>query len=228
VAAQRAGTTWWFDLIAAHPAVVRPARKELHFFEAFCERPMTDEDVENYYRAFPREAGQVTGEWTPRYAYDFWTPPLLRRAAPDAKLLFLVRDPLERMLSGIEHQTRLTPPREPIEVAQIHAEAAARGLYGAQLRALLDHFSREQVLLLQYERCVADPAAELRRTYGHLGIDDGFLPDLDARPAPRRRAALTEGLREAFVRYAGADVADLARLVPDLDVGLWANFPHGR
>ncbi len=50
-------------------------------------------------------------------------------------------------------------------------ESLSRSLYSRQLETLLDQFDRSQVLVLQFERCVQDPAAELRRTYEFLGAD---------------------------------------------------------
>src|SRR3954470_22643913 len=161
VGSQRCGTTWWFDLINAHPMVATARDKERHFFARFCAEPMTEADVESYRRSFYRGEGQIAGEWTPRYAYDFWTPPLLYRAAPEAKLLFLVRDPVARLRSGVEHQARLTPPWDAPQLAQICREAGTRGLYAEPLRRMLDWFPREQLLVLQYERCVAGTAGEL-------------------------------------------------------------------
>jgi hypothetical protein len=228
VGAQRSGTTWWFDLITAHPEVSAPVEKEWHFFNAFCTTEMTDEHLAAYRSGFQRERGQIAGEWTPRYAYDFWTPPLLRRAAPEAKLLFLMRDPLARLRSGIEHQSRLTPPRDAAQFAHIFADAAARGLYGAQLHRLLEHFPREQVLVLQYEQCVADTGAQLRRTYRYLGIDEDFRPnDLrQASEAPRsdRLVPLPAAAHEAFLRAATADLVQLVSCAPEIDPALWPTF----
>jgi hypothetical protein len=189
---------------------------------------MTDADLDAYRRGFPRGPGQIAGEWTPRYAYDFWTPPLLRRAAPDARLLFLMRDPVARLQSGIEHQSQLTPPRDASQLAQICVDAAARSRYAQQLRRLFDHFPREQVLVLQYERCVADPRTELRRTYRHLGIDEMFQPsDFDSRrgeTGARSRRALPEDALRALALELEEDAAGLATLVQDFDAALWPTF----
>jgi hypothetical protein len=234
VGTQRCGTTWWFDLITAHPSVATALDKERHFFARFCAEPMTDADVEAYRRSFYREEGQIAGEWTPRYAYDFWTPPLLARAAPGAKLMFLVRDPVARLRSGVEHQARLTPPWDATQLAQICREAGTRGLYAEPLRRMLECFPREQVLVLQYERCVADTSAELRRTFNYLGVDEDFIPD-DLH-SPRGTQVKREGgfdlpaaAHEAYVREVAEDVAELGALVPELDLTLWPDFagPNG-
>jgi hypothetical protein len=229
VGSQRCGTTWWFDLITAHPMVANALDKERHFFARFCAEPMTDADVEAYRRSFYREEGQIAGEWTPAYGYDFWTPPLLHRAAPEAKLLFLVRDPVARLHSGVEHQARLTPPMDAPQLARICREAGTRGLYAEPLRRMLDWFPPEQLLVLQYERCVADTAGELRRTYRYLGVDEDFVPaDLHSPRGTRAKRdggfALPPAARDAYVREVAEDVAELGALHPELDLTLWPDF----
>jgi hypothetical protein len=224
VGAQRSGTTWWYELISAHPGV-RTGEKERHYFNRFCTEEMGDGDIERYWASFPGRAGTITGEWTPRYAYDVWTPPLLRRAAPDAKLLFMVRDPIERLRSGVVHQCSLTPPSGPVELATIYAEAADRGRYGTQLSRLLQFFAREQILVLQYERALRDPWAALRATYEFLGLDPDVRPaDLD-RPRGTSSAdlkpALPADFRAALVAELGGEALALATLAPDLDLSLW-------
>ena len=114
VGTQRSGTTWWFKTLLGHPQIRPPRgrRKELHFFDRFCARELLDADVAEYHELFPRKPGQITGEWTPRYMHDFWTPRLLARAAPEAKLLIMFRDPVERYRSGVLHQGQRTPYRD--------------------------------------------------------------------------------------------------------------------
>lgn len=227
VGTQRSGTTWWFDSLLEHPDVVAPesGKKELHYFQRFCLREMTDADVAHYRTRFAPGPGQVAGEWTPRYAHDFWTPPLLRRAAPDAKLLLLLRDPIERLRSGLPHRLDMAGiPRAQRAVT----DAIERGRYATQLRRLLAWWEPDRLLVLQYERCVADPAGEYARTLRFLGVDDGFVPDDLRRPRgvsydghkPPLWDDLLAGLRAALDQ----EVADLAALVPDIDLSLWPNF----
>ena len=98
VGALGSGGGWWHSLLLAHPEIAPPAarRRALHFFDRFCAQEMGEADVAAYHERFPRAPGRLAGEWTGRYMFDAWTPPLLRRAAPDAKLLVIVSDPIER------------------------------------------------------------------------------------------------------------------------------------
>ncbi|HLH27830.1 MAG TPA: hypothetical protein VKW77_02880, partial [Acidimicrobiales bacterium] len=102
VGASLCGTRWWYGLMTAHPrvAVRRGQPVGLHYFSHFGLRAFTDGDRLRYHRWFPRATGEVTGEWTPAYAAQPWVAPLLAEAVPEARLLLLVRDPVERFRLG--------------------------------------------------------------------------------------------------------------------------------
>jgi hypothetical protein len=237
VGAQRAGTSWWFrGAIETHPAYQRPGDfpKELHFFDRYWDGDVPHDLAERYARLFPRPEGKFTGEWTPRYMSDFWTLPLLRMAAPDARILVMVRDPLDRYRSAIARESALAAEeqeggRVPLAVV---SDAVWRGFYGEQLSRLLELFPEEQVLVLQYERCRAEPAAELRRTCEFLGIEtpaepsERLLRERGEGTSERRHEVsdLPPEVRDELVERWREDVSLLARLCPDLDLGLWPAF----
>jgi hypothetical protein len=228
VGVQRCGTTRWFDLIAAHPAVSAPAstRKELHFFDRFHLGGFGDAHAAAYHAYFPRRPGQVSGEWTPSYISDLHTTQLLRLAAPETRLLVLVRDPVERYRSAIRRQQRISEGEKLPLHSLAASDALARGLYHQQLCRLTRHFERSRILLLQYERCVRDPAVELGRTFSFLGLDPPREPpDLDHSPnVQRHKPELPEALRGELVAAYRQDVAALASGWPELDLSLWPDF----
>ena len=225
IGVQKAGTTWWFDLIAAHPDVARrhEVHKERHYFAPYATRAFGSEQVHAYHQWFPRRSGQKTGEWTPDYIYQPWVPPLLEQAAPEASLLVIVRDPVERFVSGLAH-SNLVPGSH---LGTLVVESVRRGFYASALRGWAPALHAGRVLVLQYERCVADPSAELARTYRFLGLDDRFRPEgiLQASsPTRTEKVALDADARRRLVDLYAADVAELVGLVPDIDLALWPNF----
>lgn len=220
IGVQRAGTSWWYELVCAHPAVHLNdgVPKEVHHFDRFHERAWTDADRAAYHALFPRPAGRITGEWTPEYVVWPWCPPLLA-AAGVPKLLVLLRDPVDRYQAGYSFSVRRGAPA----VSTIAGDAFHRGLYHRQLCWVLQHFDREQLLVLQYEACLADPCRELRRTYEFLGIDPSFVPDaLTARvKAQHAKDDLPPGLRDLLTEAYRADLEALFAAHPELDPTLW-------
>jgi hypothetical protein len=222
---QKAGTTWWYDLITRHPGVSHRGRpKELNFLSSFWERPFGAEDAARYARYFTRPRGKLAGEWAPGYLYHFWAVPALTVAAPQARLLVLLRDPVERYRSGLLVNAELWT----LDATQSN-DAFQRGLYASQLARLYRYFPPEQVLVLQYERCITETRSELARTYRFLGLDDAFEPDDATRPVnPTRFEKMplaVEPRRELVAAYE-PEVERLCELTSDVDVSLWPNFRH--
>jgi hypothetical protein len=228
VGAQRAGTSWWHRLIEEHSAVhpLGLGGKELHYFDKFWRGGYEESDTAAYASLFMRPQGMICGEWTPRYMYDPWTPPLLRRAAPDARILVMLRDPVDRFHSGVWHAAAHLGPVD----ADVINNAIDRGLYASQLQVLFKHFPREQVLVLQLERCRREPAAMLAKTFAFLGLDSGTQPEQDKFDLPRNArsgapVAIDPKLVEGLPRFYADDVRQLVDLVgDDIDPQLWPNF----
>lgn len=250
VGAQKAGTTWWFRLIEAHPAVqaIEGQRPEVHFFDRFVDGWPSQDEITRYQRFFPRPPGALAGEKTPNYMACHWVPPMLREAAPDARLICILRDPIARYVSGRTHDDHrggapAADPRDRREASggrdaagRRHAadeiswvgDAFAKGLYAQQLGWLLAAFPRAQVLVLQFERCVQDPAAELARTYDFLGLAAHPVPS-DELTRPRNvtrtdKIDLDARRKALLVELYAPDVRALATMVPDLDLSLWPDF----
>ena len=225
VGTARSGTTWWDELIHEHPAVRRTATvpKEVHFFDRFWDGSWSDAEIGRYHGFFARPPGSKAGEWTPGYMVDFWVPALLRRAAPDARLLVMLRDPVERFRSGVT----LTESRPNLSWTPRAAANGGfqRGCYADQLMRLWTVFPRDQVIILLYEECVADPRRQLRRTFEFLGLDPAAADRIDVhRRVNESRTAkvvLSREQRAALARAYAVENARLADAVPELDLSRW-------
>lgn len=237
VGTMKSGTSWWWSILASHPDVASPrgsssatgppgslnvrpyGSKEVHFFDHYGR--VEDVDPVLYYRYFPRPSGSITGEWTPRYMYDFWTPPMLRMVAPNAKLLVLLRDPLERFISALAHHLKWGDDLDAISMDH----QFRRGLYWQQIQALMTYFDRDQVLVLQYEWCVIDVAQEARRTFEFLGIDPDkwkLSQEWTRRVGPKHpKPILNQATRDALRRAYEPDLSRLLTEFPKLDGSLW-------
>ena len=237
--AQKSGTTWWFRLIEQHPGVVQPKnqRPELHFFDRLWAEWPTEEQIARYYRYFPRPQGSLVGEKTPEYMNCAWVPPMVKLAAPDAKAIVLLRDPVDRYISGMSHQDRGGLIDEQDVEGQLRVfgdrvrvvtDAVERGLYATQVEWLLQQYPAERLLVLQYEACALDPAAQLARTFEFLDLPPHELPAEElARPrnkAKLEKVSVPPEHLELLARYYTPEVERLRNLVPDLDLELWPHF----
>jgi hypothetical protein len=232
IGAPKAGTTALHAALAQHPELFMSAVKEPKFY--LCDGPPPDRGgpgdahsyrewvwrPEEYERLFDAALpGTLRGESTPFYLSDFDAQGRIHAARPDARLIVILRDPVDRAYSNWAHlwadglETTgdfLTACEE--EPRRTEAGWAPfwryveTGLYGRQLRHLYGLFPREQVLVLRYAWLVDEPRETLDQVCRFLGVTDGVLVEAPARNVggyvPPSR--YNEVLRTAF-RY-GADI----------------------
>jgi hypothetical protein len=243
----KAGTSWWYSLMTQHPKVAhhrlfdpeRPqATKELHYFVHFGWKEMTGAQVGLYREAFAAPPGGVSGEWSVLYLCHPGCVSQLAQAVPRTRIVIMLRNPIDRLLSHLDHlmrhRSRVLHVRPDwghfFEVFSACPEATLHSQYGGALERLLLHFPREQVLALQYERCTLTPEDQLARTFRFLGVDDDFTPS-NLRAAVNRHdhvlAPPNPSERSRLAEYFSADVQTTAVLFPEIDVALWPDFHHG-
>lgn len=175
--------------------------------------------AEIYFRHFPRKPGTIAGEFTPSYILPPG-PALLRSAAPNARIVVMLRDPIDRLESAITMDAR----RRRVFTLEIINAQERRSRYTELLEYLFRYYPPERVLVLQYEQCVADTPGELARTHRFLGIDPEFVPPRYDRPVNKTTSAkrrLSESERAELVERLWPDLCRLPRLVPGLDLELW-------
>ena len=124
------------------------------------------------------------GECSPTYtmapAYS-GVPERIAQVVPEARLVYVVRDPIARMQSMYMHQVSAGRERRRPEVALLDDDRyLAPSQYGLQLAAFLDHFDRSQVLVIASEVLRDRPREALSAVFGHLAVDPAAA-DLDER-----------------------------------------------
>jgi hypothetical protein len=224
-----AGCEWWLSLVADHPEVAPNQRpgEAAQFFAPFCTEPFGPAETAAFHAWFPRRPGRIIGYLAPDALAYPWMPPLLALAAPGARIVILVRDPVERLLAGLDRTSDLGSEHPGSYLSDV----VDRGFYATQLAWLFEAYPSEKVLVVQYERCLVDPVGSLARTYDFLGVD----PTYRARPLPppaagdkgSARERLDPGTTGRLREMYAAEVDALRRLYPELDLGLWPNFAPG-
>ena len=200
----KAGTTALHAALTGHPQLFLPSVKEPKFFLSDGPPPTTGGpgDVQTYqehvwrqedYEALfdPAPAGARLGEATPFYLYDHGAHDRIAKLLPDARLVLLLRDPVDRAHSNWTHLWNAGLEPEADFLAACHAEPERRaagwaafwhyialGRYGEQLQHLFQVFPRDQVLLLRYRDLKDAPAATLDRVCAFLGVPTGVVTSI--------------------------------------------------
>jgi hypothetical protein len=220
-----AGSRWWFSLLADHPGVApsRSLTEVSRYFSQFATAPFGPPEVAQFHAYFPRRPGKLAGHWSPDGLAYPWISPLLAMAAPNSRVVVLVRDPIERLRSGLLHSAE----RRVDHVGSYLADAVDRGFYGEQLLRLFEFIPKEQVQVVQYERCAGDPVEQVAVAYRFLGLDDSFRPVGLRSPTGglvAHRDKLDLATEDRLKAMYASDVSLLTDVVPDFDLSLWPNF----
>lgn len=176
IGAMKAGTTSLYHYLSVHPDVFMSEIKELHFFVA--EKNFR-RGIGWYQRQFAgaRDAIAV-GEASPDYAkYPIHrgVPERIRALIPDVRLIYVIRNPLERIRSHYLHDLACGRERRPIGDAVVGNEHyLAPSRYALQIEEYLKHFPREQLLLVTSEGLRTDRIVTLRRVYDFLGVSNDW------------------------------------------------------
>jgi hypothetical protein len=201
IGAQRAGTTSLYRYVTGHPRVRPAVTKELRFFDVRFERGST------WYRSnFPLAIGRVvdrrrgrqpfvTGESSPDYLFHPEAPKRMAGLIPHAKLIVLLRNPVDRAWSHYWHQVRLGHEHLTFEEAiaaeddrldgedepagrevlamgyeRHHHSYVARGRYADQLGRWMEFFPKDQFLVERSEDLFSDPAGTIGRLFDFLAL----------------------------------------------------------
>src|SRR4051794_20170771 len=222
IGAQRSGTTWFVDLLTQHPEVGlgTNAKKEQHLLQKVADGVLP---VADYLELFP--AGPVRrGEWTPQYLRHASVPAAAARLLPEAPVLVLLRDPVERFRSAMRlAATRAaagkpSPWPYPVPITM----QTFTGFYADLLAAGAAAVGAERMVVMVYEQVRRSPQAAVDDVWRRLGLDPVPLAGVEEASGSSSRADWDwpEGLKEALqVMYR----PQLSRLVDDwgLDLSDW-------
>jgi hypothetical protein len=175
IGAQKCGTSGLHYYLSLHPEVSMSNPKELNFFIAERNYPR---GLEWYSRHFDPEA-RCRGEASPNYtAYPqhLGVPERMAAAVPDAKLVYIVRDPIDRIAAHWVHNYAKRREKGSLRDTLLHPNTSyvSRSRYFMQLQRFLEHYPDEQVLVLDQQDLRDQRMPTLRRLFEFAGVDPGF------------------------------------------------------
>jgi hypothetical protein len=189
----KSGTTYLSELLAMHPEVfVSSPREPCHFADQRVLRQVWPYMWEKgYWRSAERYLQLFANAGNARIIADgstvYTQAPLFARIperilemSPDARFIYILRDPVERTISHYWHRVRWWGERRPLLKAILADQHYLNtSNYASQLRAYLRHVPRERVHVLTLEELIAEPLTHLRALFAWLGIDASFEPALE-------------------------------------------------
>lgn len=234
VGAKRAGTTSLDEYIVDHPLVLRGlVEKGCRYYDVNYHRgpawfrghlPLSA-DLDRMEAKLG--ARPVFGESSPYYCFHPEAAARIAADAPDARLIMVLRDPVQRAWSHVRYEiTREFETLEPVAALEAEAERlaqpdetarwyahrhfsyAARSRYAEQIVALRRHFGDGQLLVVQSEDVFDRPAQTLARVFDHLGLPPHVASDYRAHKA-LRSAAVPDDFRAALTERIADDTARL-------------------
>ena len=228
----RCGSTSLFASLCEHPQVLAPSHKEVHFFDRNYVK-----GLDFYRRLFPLVAHRrarerlvgppvVTGEATTYYLLHPAVPARAHDAIPDARLVAILRDPVDRAYShyhlcvrqgreSLSFEEALDAEEERLAGAEERLLAdvtydhpshrfhsyVARGMYLDQLRRWEALYGRDRLLVLASEDYFADPLGAVRRVTDFLGLEPHpgpLQPPRNVASYETMRPETRQRLRETF------------------------------
>jgi hypothetical protein len=175
IGAQKCGTSGLHSYLGLHPQISMSRPKELDFF---LEERNWSRGTEWYSGHFDPSAG-VRGESSPNYtAYPHHVGVAERMAAtvPDAKLIFMVRDPIDRIAAHWVHNYAKRREKGNLRETLMDPSATyiARSRYHMQLERFLAHYPLDRVLVLEQEDLRDRRARTIRDVFEFVGVDPEF------------------------------------------------------
>jgi hypothetical protein len=227
--AQKAGTSSLYHYLIQHPQAHQSLKKEVHFFSGGLQENIdTYEKGERWYRAhFPLQStmkvGDIAIDATPMYLFHPQAPARINAMLPNAKLIILLRNPVERAISHYFHVQR--HGFEPLTIAQAFADENSRlqkisasshfkdpayrlfsyqqrGLYLAQIKRYQTLFPAEQILIMNSDELFQQPQQSLKKVFCFLGIDDNYqIPDLQSQNVGNNKAHVPENTYQQLQEF---------------------------
>jgi hypothetical protein len=188
VGAAKAGTTSLHFYLDQHPQIQMSEPKEPHFFageENGIPFPPERVATKEAYEALFDPAFEVRGEASPSYTNAprrQGVPERIGELVPEAKFIYLVRDPIERTVSHYRHSVAAGKERRPLseavaEISDPYSYLACHSLYGRQLELYLRRFEAERIMVVDQARLLDDRSGTLRSVFAFLAVDTSFTSD---------------------------------------------------
>lgn len=185
IGAMKSGTTSLHHYLKLHPEIAMTQEKEPHFF---CEGPIHfgamkegtwSQGLKWYESHFTKEA-KIRGESSATYTKYPWlsgVPERMYSVVPEAKLIYIIRDPIDRILSEYVHYRTYGTERRTLSEALDdlkNSQYVCNSKYYTQLKQYLEFYPEASIFITITEELKRQPEQTLQKIFRFLDIDDSF------------------------------------------------------
>jgi hypothetical protein len=202
IGASSSGTTSIYHYLKQHPQVFMSPIKETHFFSfAGQEFAMTTikgykqrkvDSLDEYKSLFQDVSDEIAiGEVSPSYLYTPSSPERIKQSVPNAKLIAILRNPVDRAYSNYlrcvrNDQEPITDfaealRQEPIRIQNNWSPKwfyKSKGFYYEQLKRYFEVFDKNQIQIYLYEDLCDSPSNLMQNLFEFLDVDSTFVPNI--------------------------------------------------
>lgn len=179
IGAMKCGTSSLHYYLNLHPKIQMSSLKELDFF---IEEKNWNRGLDWYQKQFISQKNEIKiyGEASPNYTkYPSFkgVPEKMSKIIPNAKLIYIVRDPIKRIISHYIHNYAIGDENVSLEEVLSNMENNHYlncSLYGMQIDYFLQYYNRSQILILTLEELALNPISVLQKIFNFLEVDSTF------------------------------------------------------
>ena len=173
--AAKCGSYSLFYYLGKHPDILTSKVKEIGYFTTY----WYEKDLAWYESFFNHWEGEsAIGEATVEYMVDEKAPERIYQVIPNVKLIFIMRNPVERAWSHYWHRVKMGEERRNFDVilnSKSTDEYPIRyGMYATQLTRYLNFFSKEQMKFILLDDLINDFNSTMQEIFYFLGVDQNF------------------------------------------------------
>jgi len=229
VGAQKSGSSSLYYYLQQHPQVKPTFGKEIHYFTgSIVENMDTYAKGRVWYQAhFPfsktLKEDDICVDATPLYLFNPLAAGRIHQCNPNFKIIILLRDPVERAISHYYHSKKMGQENLPIETALIKESERlknaianknykdpayrthsyqARGLYWQQIQQYLQHFNKEQLLIINSDDFFNETSQTLKNVFEFLAIDENYnIHDLTAKNTGDKQSNVSAEVYQQLSEY---------------------------
>ena len=207
IGAPSCGTTSLHYYLQQHPQIFMSKLKEPHFF-SFSDKQFKEINIgntsykelivnslEEYESLFAEVSDELAvGEASASYIYSVETPKRIKECLPQAKLIVILRNPVDRAYSNYircirnGHESiknfRDALEQEPIRIQNNWAPKwfyKTKGFYYEQLKRYFDYFPKEQIMVCLHDQLTNQPELLIKNIFDFLEVDASFTPNMSER-----------------------------------------------